>query len=287
VLPAAAGTEANVASAWSPSAQMGNMTPRHTGFVDHDGEQIYWEEAGEGEAVVLCHGLGGNHASFWQQVPDLAVDHRVVTWDQRGFGNSTRRGAVGPAPAVGDLAALLDHLGIDSAHVVGQSMGGWAAMGFALAHPRRTRTLVLTDTLAGVMTEAIRAAVDAGSAGLTLVGDTLGEHAALGRDFVERNVPGSYLYQLLSSFGDKPSETEMFRLLGATRYPVDAVGALAVPTVLVVGEHDPLCPPTAMQLVADLIPGARLEVIPGCGHSPYFEDAPRWNRVVRSAITGR
>lgn len=267
---------------------MGNMTPRRTGSIDHDGEQIYWEAAGEGTAVVLCHGLGGNHASFWQQVPDLAVDHLVVTWDQRGFGNSTRRsGRVGPEPATGDLAAVLDHLGIDGAHVVGQSMGGWVAMGWALAHPDRTLSLVLTDTLAGVTTEAVRRAATEGGTPLTLVSDTLGEHAALGRDFVERNVPGSYLYQLLSSFGDKPPELGIFELLGETRYPLDAVGALQVPTVLVVGEHDPLCPPAAMQLVADLIPGARLEIIPGCGHSPYFEDAPRWNRVVREAIKGR
>lgn len=262
------------------------MTTRHTGFVDHDGERIYWESAGAGDAVVLCHGLGGNHASWWQQVPDLARDHRVVTWDQRGFGNSSRAtGRVGPAPAVGDLAAILDHLGVERAHVVGQSMGGWVAMGWALAHPRRTASLVLTDTLAGVMTDEIRRITADAASGLTLMTDTLGEHPALGRPFVEHDRQGTYLYQLISGFGDKPPEAEIFDLLGRTRYPIEAVRALSVPTLLLVGEHDPLCPPAAMRIVADLIPGATLAVIEGCGHSPYFEQPARWNELVRSVLT--
>jgi 3-oxoadipate enol-lactonase len=72
--------------------------------IVESGAESIWVEVdgrGDGPAVVLTHGLGGNHASWWQQVPALvAAGYRVVTWDQRGFGRSTRRGGdVGPGPA--------------------------------------------------------------------------------------------------------------------------------------------------------------------------------------------
>ena len=263
------------------------MTSRRTGLVDCDGERIYWEVAGDGgDAVALCHGMGGNHASWWQQVPDLARDHRVLTWDQRGFGNSTARtGEVGPTPSVGDLTAVMEAAGIDDAHIVGQSMGGWVAMGWALAHPDRVRSLILTDTLAGVMTDEIGRLTAEAAKGLSFVADTLGEHPALGRRLVDGDPTHAYLYQLISSFGDRPPDGELFRRLGETRYPLDSVRAIAAPTLLIVGEHDPLCPPAAMRIIADLVPGARLEVIPGCGHSPYFEDTAAWNRIVRTALS--
>src|SRR5690349_1553135 len=124
-----------------------------SGFVECDREQIYYEAVGSGDALVLSHGLGGNHAIWYQQVPEFAKHYCVVTWDQRGFGRSTNTANnSGPEAAARDLAAVLDHLKIDRAHLVGQSMGGWAVMGYALAHPERVRSLVLADTLGGIYT---------------------------------------------------------------------------------------------------------------------------------------
>ncbi|MGH7288071.1 MAG: alpha/beta fold hydrolase, partial [Myxococcota bacterium] len=80
---------------------------RETGFLEHDGERIYWESAGDGPALVLTHGAGGNHAAWFQQIPVFAKTRRVIAWDQRGFGRSTARGgANSPERAVRDLAAL-------------------------------------------------------------------------------------------------------------------------------------------------------------------------------------
>ncbi|MEY2405630.1 MAG: hypothetical protein QOG39_546, partial [Acidimicrobiaceae bacterium] len=199
---------------------------RRTGIIDHDGESIYYEliladragarstGRGEGSAsdephvepsaprdasaasqdanerdnvVVLTHGLGGNHASWYQQVgPLVAAGYDVLTWDQRGFGGSSRRtGVIGPVPAVGDLLALLDQLNVERCHLVGQSMGGWTAMGFAVAHQARLASLVLTDTLAGVMTDGLRDALSARpGAGRAAVADgAVSDHPALGERF--------------------------------------------------------------------------------------------------------
>jgi 3-oxoadipate enol-lactonase len=262
---------------------------RITGSFETGGECIYYESLGEGDAVVLCHGLGGNHACWWQVAPALAESHRVVTWDQRGFGNSTRRtGTYGPEPAVDDLVGLLDHLGLERAQIVGQSMGGWVAMGFALRHRARARSLVLTDTLAGVFSadindELMRARDDVI---LRLSADAIGQHLALGEEFCERRPDLAFLYQEISSMGDKPDDAEVFAMLGAMRAPPEQVAELGIPVLLVVGENDRLCPSRAMQLVANMIPGSRLEVVPEAGHSPYFEQPERWVRVVGEFLGG-
>ena len=111
---------------------------RRATIVARDGEKIYAEATGAGEPIVLCHGLGGNHAIWWQQIDAFAEGHCVITWDQRGFGNSTAHsGRTGIAEAAGDLIAVLDALQLPRAHLVGQSMGAFVALRAALHHPDR------------------------------------------------------------------------------------------------------------------------------------------------------
>ena len=109
------------------------------------GEDIYYEVSGDDDlpAIMLTHGAGGTHAAWFQQVPTLAANgFRVITWDCRGFGNSTfTSGVHGSAAAVADMAAVLDATGTPGAHLVGQSMGGWWVTAFAVPIPRvRTRS---------------------------------------------------------------------------------------------------------------------------------------------------
>ena len=251
-------------------------------IVESGGEAIFVEVDGprDGPAVVLTHGLGGNHAIWWQQVPALvAAGRRVVTWDQRGFGRSTRRGAdVGPMPAQIDLLAVLDRLKLDRVDLVGQSMGGWVAMGFALHHPDRLRSLVLTDSFAGVwndeMAESQRAAPPRVGPG----------HPALSPRFCEEDPARALLYERLSAFGDKPPDDQILQLLRRTLYGLDAVRSMAVRTLLVCGAEDQLCPPAAMAAMARLLPNAELVVIDRAGHSPYFERPEEWNRAVLSFL---
>ncbi|HLX87739.1 MAG TPA: alpha/beta hydrolase [Acidimicrobiales bacterium] len=259
------------------------MTTSTANWLDVDGERIYFESIGEGDPVVLCHGLGGNHAAWWRVVPGLIGHHRVITWDQRGFGNSTRRtGRYGPEVAVGDLGALLDHLGLSTVQLIGQSMGGWVAMGYALRYPERLRSLVLTDTLAGVFTDEIFAEVSRTSSDVLAraMAGGVDDHPALGQRFCAEHPDLAFLYREISSMGDKPDEKEVFGMLGGMRAPLDAVDAMALPVLFVVGEDDQLCPPDAMRHIAGRIPGATLKVLAGAGHSPYFEVPELWLEAV-------
>jgi 2-succinyl-6-hydroxy-2,4-cyclohexadiene-1-carboxylate synthase len=262
---------------------------RRAGFLDSDGERLYFECVGDGDPLVLCHGAGGNHAIWWQQVPVFARRLRVVTWDQRGFGRSSDRAREsGPAAAVRDLRALLAHLGIERMHLVGQSMGGWTALGFALAAPERVRSLVLADTLGGISTPEVdrhqrELLARAGSNPLAAAAE-LGRHPALDDAFAERDPALAYLYQMVGAFGE-PHLARITQRLFTTRHAVEDVRRLDVPLLFVVGERDRLFPPPLVRSVAELLPAARVLEIPRCGHSPYFEDAAAWNAAVGKFLT--
>jgi pimeloyl-ACP methyl ester carboxylesterase len=258
---------------------------RVSGFAESDGERIYWESVGAGDPpLVLCHGAGGNHAVWFEQVPAFAAGRRVVSFDQRGFGRSTARsGATTPALAVRDLAAVLAATGIDGPiDLVGQSMGGWCALGFAVANPARVRRLVLADTPAGIATPELAAAVASMGERTALPPgerDTLGRHPALARDFAARSPARAYLYQTLGGFGE-PEMEKVGPALFATRVPDAALAALAMPVLFVVGTEDALFPPDVIRASAAKIPGARVALIANAGHSPYFEEPAAWNRAV-------
>jgi pimeloyl-ACP methyl ester carboxylesterase len=261
---------------------------RETGFLEHDGERIYWESLGTGPPLVLCHGLGGNHAVWFQQVAFFARERRVVVWDQRGFGRSTDRGArSGPEAAVADLAALLDHLGLERVDLVGQSMGGWAALGLALESPARVRSLVLADSLGGIhaaeIANAYAEAREAKGAPPLAAVPLLGHHVAIDAALLARDPGRAWLYQALGGMGEPDVAAVTPRLLGTRRDP-EAVGALPCPLLCVVGEKDPLFPPSVVRAAAGLLPGARVVEIPASGHSPYFEEPEAWNAAVAAFL---
>lgn len=251
-----------------------------TGTLASAGERIYYEVAGDGEAVVLCHGLGGNHAVWYQQVPVFARSFCVVTWDQRGFGMSTNAaGESGPAAAALDLAALLDHLSVERAHLVGQSMGGWAVLGFALSSPERVRSLVICDSTAGAWNDEIRAAFAGGRAPQEPRA-ALGAHTAIGAALRSDDLTKAFLYQQIGGFRGTIDDAEMIARLLSTRFSGEDVARLRLRVLALVGADDDLIPPEAVRALARAIPGAAFVQIPQAGHSPYFEQPDAWNEAV-------
>ena len=112
-----------------------------------DGASLYYEVTGVGPALLFAHGLGGNHLSWWQQIPHFANDFTCISFSHRGFAPSTcPSDAPDPHDYADDAIALLDHLEIEQAVFVCQSMGGWTGVETALAHPRRLAGLVLAST---------------------------------------------------------------------------------------------------------------------------------------------
>src|SRR5262249_34033775 len=109
-----------------------------------DGTRLYWETHGAGDPVLLIMGLGANAYDWHRTIPWLAERYRVIAFDNRGAGRSdVPSGGYTIAQMADDTAAVLDAAGLDTAHVVGASLGGMIAQRLALAHPRRLRSLVL------------------------------------------------------------------------------------------------------------------------------------------------
>jgi 3-oxoadipate enol-lactonase len=255
------------------------VTVGSNGFLTLDGDEIYFEATGAPDApvVVLGHGAGGNHAIWFQQVPAFATEYRVVTWDQRGFGLSTNRhGLANPRTASNDLLAILDHLGVERAHVVGQSLGGWAAMGLALAHADRVRTLVLADTLGGIPVEGWW------NARTTTPREGPFNHPALSNEFCIRNPVRGHLYLEIGGLRRDPNAdpTALIRTLGEVTFDDTELATLAMPVLFIVGSDDEIFPPAWIADAASRVPGARVETVAGAGHSPYFEQPDAWNSLV-------
>jgi 3-oxoadipate enol-lactonase len=254
------------------------------GHVDSDGERIYFECWGDGEAVLFSHGMGGNHAIWYQQVPFFARRYRVVTWDQRGFGLSTSRsGDIGPEPSIRDIEGLLDHLEVDRAYLIGQSMGGWATLGFAQAHPDRTRSVVLADTIGGIFTPEIRESFEAYAEVIASSPRPdqlpLGAHPAVGGQLAADDLARSFLYSQIGGLTDPPSPVTISRLLAETDL-TGGLDRLRSPLLFVVGENDPIFPPSLIERASRLVHGSEIAIISDTGHSPYFERPADWNNVV-------
>ena len=261
--------------------------------VDVNGIGLYYEEHGKGFPVVFAHGAGGNHISWWQQVPVLSRRYRCITFDHRGWGLSLDGDDRGPAAFVADLRALLDHLGLEETFLVGQSMGGLTCLGLTIANPGRIRGLVMANTFAGMRREVWLASDETLRASVQSIWQRRREDGvkrALGREFARTEKERAFLYKQIRMLNeDGPNrlqtESQVQRLralertpdIGATR---EALAALPTPVLFIGGEHDEVMPVPLMQVARSLIPSAQMSVIPGCGHSGYFEQPDVFNRLV-------
>jgi 3-oxoadipate enol-lactonase len=228
--------------------------------------------------VLLTHGAGGSHAAWFQQVPVLAgAGYRVITWDCRGFGRSSFRTDVhGAEAAVADMNAVLAETGVERAHLVGQSMGGWWVTAFALAHPEKTLTITLSNTVGGLWTDALNEHF-ANYVRHAAPGDAvLGAHDALSDAFAARDPAGAFLYQQLNTFHAPPMGAVLHALTG-DRTDHATLDALGIPILMITGTDDRLFPAPLIVESAGRLANASLVEIADTGHSPYFERPGEYN----------
>ena len=245
-------------------------------YAEINGTQMFYESHGEGPALVFAHGRGGSHLSWWRQVPVFQREYRCVTFDHRGWGLTPGSGGQPePATFVADLEALLDHLGIDRATLVAQSMGGVTSLGFALAHPGRVTGLLLADTTGGIGDPSVVSLLE----DVHPPEDPL--RRALSDGFIDSEPELTFLF---GSIGRMNPPMPLSIVSDLFRNPAgpqasDLVG-FAVPTLLVVGEEDRIFPPNVIEAAHRLIPGSRLEVVAGAAHSTHYEQAEVFNGLL-------
>ncbi|MGO4884964.1 MAG: alpha/beta fold hydrolase [Bryobacteraceae bacterium] len=254
--------------------------------VEIYGQQIYYQEAGAGPNVILLHGLGADRTAWAMTLPALQGKFHVYVPDQIGFGQSAK-----PlidyrvATLVDFLNAFCQKLGIAKATLVGNSMGGWVALDFALAHPEKVDRLVLVDS-AGYSPKRT------GSPPLTrelLEGlnpsTVAGEKQLMAVVFHNKNFASEqFAEQAFAGHLQRNDGYTIDRFIDSILRGEDLVdgrlGAIKAPTLVVWGREDALVPLANAKALAEDISGAQSVVLDGCGHVPPIECAAPFNAAM-------
>jgi 3-oxoadipate enol-lactonase len=246
---------------------------------------LYYELHGPADApvLVLNNGILMNTASWVYQTETLAQQYRLLLYDCRGQGQSDHpEGAYSMAQHAGDLAALLDALEIPMAHIAGISYGGEVAQAFALAHPARTRSLVLADTVSEVGL-ALRLCIQSWLAAARLADPDL---------FFETTTPWNFSPAFIAANPalfersrqryrelDFPAVVRLCEAFLRVDFTA-RLGEIKAPTCILVGELDLLKGLAYARILQNGIPHAELHILPGAGHASCWEKPEEFNSVL-------
>ncbi|MEX2246562.1 MAG: alpha/beta hydrolase [Dehalococcoidia bacterium] len=257
-------------------------------FLHTGGTDLYYEthgpKPGAAPAIVFAHGAGGNHLSWWQQIPHFRDRYTCVTFDHRGFGRSVEpTGGPGGSAFADDLRALLDHLEIERAHLVAQSMGGWTCLRFALRWPDRVERLMMCDTHGGIASDAVREAFRLAP---RPPAPPEGVHVAAGARMAREQPPLCFLYAEIDALNPPRPREELLALLASAGSPTpEEVAGLERPVLFIAGEEDPVIPAPVVEAAATHFRDARVIRVPAAGHSVYFERPTAFNRIVEDFLS--
>jgi 3-oxoadipate enol-lactonase len=250
-----------------------------TTYARPDGIRLYYELRGEvsAEPLLLLEGMGGDIPGWGRHLDDLAGEVRAIAYDFRGNGRSDKPDeSMTMKTFVEDTVGLLDHIGVPSPHVYGQSFGGMVALELTLAFPDRIRSLILAATHPG------------------------GSHAVESRSKAPKDRPWLALYSP-GFVRDHPDLLEEHRRV-ARRNPQpshaarrqweamqgfdvhDRLSDIRVPTLVLHGTDDLTVDPENARKLASRIPGARLALLEGAGHVYHWERPEETGRVVLEFI---
>lgn len=257
-----------------PTAQVGDI-------------EIYYEEQGAGMPLLLIPGIPAV-VGDWGELPSrLRRKRRVIAFDNRGGGGTTAT----PAPysmeqLAADAVGLMDKLGVARADVFGISLGGMIAQELALRWPHRVDRLILGCTHAGLENAAPQPR-ESGKA-FAMETDDWGERmrALAPFAFSDRLSP-AFLEEFVEKKSRDAQDPEGYRgqiaaILSHDTY--DRLGELTAPTMVVTGDQDRVIPALSSDVLAEAIPGARLEVIEGAGHLFFIEEQERSLELIQDFL---
>lgn len=231
-----------------------------------NGTDIHFEDTGgTGPAVILSHGFLMDHSMFDPQVAALKATHRVITWDERGFGGTRATGEFSYWDSARDALGILDHLGIESAVVGGMSQGGFLSLRVALTAPERVRGLILIDTQAG--TEDADKVEGYGQLHQAWVA----HGSAAVQDVIAGIILGagewSSWFTKWAAM-DTAQFTFAFNCLMSRDDVTSRLGEITAPALILHGDQDAAIPVTKAEVLRDRLGGrTELVVIPGGTHA--------------------
>jgi len=274
-----------VLSAQDATAGAPDPSSVESGYVHVGPDSLFYEVAGEGPVLVLIHD-GLIHREIWEnQFSLFAQEYRAVRYDRRGYGASPVASA--PYSDVEDLAAILEHLDIETARLMGMSSGGQLTIDFTLAHPERVDAMVLVGAVVRGFSYTQHLLTRGGR-----MSSDLPEAEVLAYIFSEdpyevyrENREASERLVELGARGYRPGEREFFSSFSGTP-SVERLGEIQVPTLILAGEFDIPDVHAHAGAINAGIRGSRREIIPHSGHLIPLEQPEVFNRVVLEFLRG-
>jgi pimeloyl-ACP methyl ester carboxylesterase len=263
-------------------------------YAQSSGAKLYFEETGTGHPIIFVHEFGADHREWETQVRWFARQYRCITFNARGYPPSDvpeDDASYGQDRATDDIAAVLRHLAIAKAHVVGLSMGAFAALHFGLRYPQMATSLVVAGCGSGAPKserELFKKQCDATAQRFLSEGSApLARALGLGptRVQLQNKDPRGWeeFVQHLSEHSAKGSALTLRKYQGLrpSLYDLEAeLAKMTVPLLLVVGDEDEPCL-DANVFLKRTIPGAGLWIVPRTGHAVNLEEPDAFNRAVQ------
>ena len=258
-------------------------------FAAINGQRIFYQDSGAADkpALVFSHGLLMDHTMFDPQVQAFQADYRCICWDERGHGQTATPGHSTPFSyydSAADVVALLDHLGVDQAVLVGMSQGGYLSLRCALKYPQRVRALVLIDTQAHTEDPAL-----------------MPHHMALVQRWMEHGLQpemadsvesfilgqgwdGAPAWKAKWAQVDTANLLQNFTTLGQRDDISAQLSNIHVPALVIHGELDKAIVPQRAQQMAQQLPQSQWVEIAGAGHAANLTHPKPVNAAIRKFL---
>ncbi|MCP9483292.1 alpha/beta hydrolase [Shimia sp. CNT1-13L.2] len=265
-------------------------------FQSADGLTLYYEDTGAGTPILFVHEFGGDYRSWHLQVPVLAQKFRCITFSARGFHPSAipeDRARYGQTFSTGDVLALMDHLGVERAHVVGTSMGSFTSLDFALTYPDRVLGVTLVGNSSGPRDEAERVHYRETWIGHEVaLRETRGGQGAVevleddpAYQSFQKNQPEHWAIYANNLRGQSASGA--VHVLSTVHWSrrslfedTERLKAFDRPVLLVTGDEDYYLVGETNAFLQDILPHATWHRFPGTGHLVNIERAEVFNQLL-------
>jgi len=268
-------------------------------FAEVNGIKISYEIFGDGYPVVLVHGFGDTKEKWRAQTPELSKSFKVIRFDNRGAGSSDKpKDSYELDDFVEDIKALMDHLNIDKAHIIGWSLGGMLVQNFVLKYPERANKVILINTNAGTPDDS---------------GPEAYKNMRIQKEKLKKEDPvkafwstarTSYYIKFRKQMEAEPSkkwyglwsvdelieesaktiateqEIELQGNVLKVHNTKDRLTKITNPVLLLTASHDRITPKSSMEEMNDLLPNSKIYVVDKAGHGSPLEKAPEVNQQI-------
>jgi len=255
------------------------------------GKAIAWREAGDGDALVLLHGIGGSSESWEEQLYQLSDRYRVIAWDMPGYGGSDCFDSSTPTvdEYTNSLTALLDALAVEKVHILGQSIAALVAARFCVRNQDRIKSYLFAHGLTG-LGGLDKEAREKAKNGRLEVFKTLGPKRFAREKGPAIMSPGVSEVAREKAVGimakvDPAGFCQAVEMLSTADLFADTASIIA-PALVLCGADDPIAPEPVCRSVEAALPNAQFRLLPGVGHYSATENPPLFNKIISGFLGG-